>query len=75
MHNGSQVLPPEWSVAYDLLGDVTEELVSGIASDYKNASPEDKEMILQANGAESPEQLGTFLNQALAKAGRQPVSL
>ena len=75
MHKGSQVLPPEWSVAYDLLGDVTEEFVSDLASDYKNASPEDKEMILQANGAESPEQLEKFLNQALMKAGRQPVNL
>ena len=75
MHKGSQVLPPEWSVAYDLLGDVTEEFVSDLASGYKNASPEDKEMILQANGAESPEQLEKFLNQALMKAGRQPVNL
>jgi len=75
MHKGSQVLPPEWSVAYDLLGDVTEEFVSDLASSYKNASPEDKEMILQANGAESPEQLEKFLNQALMKAGRQPVNL
>ena len=75
MHKGAQVLPPEWSVAYDLLGDVTEEFVSSLASDYKNASPEDKEMILQANGADSPEQLQKFLNQALQKAGRQPMNL
>tara|TARA_R110000744_G_scaffold251762_4_gene367643 strand:- start:820 stop:1749 length:930 start_codon:yes stop_codon:yes gene_type:complete len=65
----AQILPPEWSVAYELYGDLAEEQVSDAAQALKD--PDTRGSVIQGLGAENEEQAIKFLNDILYQAGRQ----
>jgi len=65
----AQVLPPEWSVAYELYGDLAEEQVNDTAQALRD--PDTRDSVIQGLGAENEEQAIKFLNDILYQAGRQ----
>jgi hypothetical protein len=66
----AQVLPPEWTVAYDLLGDTTERASQQVADYYNRSEEETRARILVNFGHETAQQLEDELNDALFKVGR-----
>lgn len=71
--DGKQVLPPEWSVAYDLYGDLVETLVSQAASVLRDpdTTAEQKKQLYNNLGVSNDKEANAALNTLLYRAGRQ----
>jgi hypothetical protein len=72
-HQGAQILPPEWSVAYDLYGDLVEQLVAQAASVLKDpeTSQSQREQLYGYLGVSDDASANKALNDLLKRAGRQ----
>lgn len=69
--HGAQVLPPEWSTAYDLYQNLTKKIVLDLVQTWEEGDSEMRDFLLQANNAENAAELEKSLNDKLTIAGVQ----
>ena len=69
--SGAQVLPPEWSTAYDLYQELTKKVVLDLVQSWDQSDELGKAELLKKSNAETSGQLEKELNDKLTRAGLQ----
>ena len=70
--DGSNLLPPDWTVMHSLYGDIIEDRALDLLQSAKNATPEERAQIYDAlPNVQSDEDFNTFINDLLYSVGRQ----
>lgn len=67
--DGSQILPPDWTVAYTVYADLMEEKTLDLL-DYHNENPEDREALYQQLGVQDESDFNKFISDTMFKIGR-----
>lgn len=67
--DGSQILPPDWTVAYTVYADLMEEKTLDLV-DYHIDNPEDREQLYQSLGVEGESGFNKFVEDTMFKIGR-----
>ena len=67
--DGSQILPPDWTVAYTVYADLMEDKLLDML-DYHNENAEDREELYQALGVKDMEGFNKFVEDTMFKIGR-----
>jgi len=67
--DGSQILPPDWTVAYTVYADVMEEKTLEMV-DYHNDNPEDRTYLYESLGVDNEEEFNKFIKDTMFKIGR-----
>ena len=70
--DGSNLLPPDWTVMHSLYSDIIEKRAIDLSQAVKNSSPEERAEIYSAlPGVENDEEFNIFVNNLLYSVGRQ----
>ena len=67
--DGSQILPPDWTVAYTVYADLIEEKTLELV-DYHNENPEDRGALYQQLGVQDEAGFNKFVSDTMFKIGR-----
>ena len=67
--DGSQILPPDWTVAYTVYADLMEEKTLDLV-DYHIDNPEDRQALYQQLGVEGEVGFNKFIEDTMFKIGR-----
>jgi len=67
--DGSQILPPDWTVAFTVYADIMEDKTLELV-DYHIDNPEDRPALYQSLGVDSEAQFNEFVQSTLMKIGR-----
>ena len=67
--DGSQILPPDWTVAYTVYADLMEEKTLDLV-DYHVDNPEDRQALYQQLGVEGEAGFNKFIEDTMFKIGR-----
>lgn len=67
--DGSQILPPDWTVIYTVYADLMEDKLLDML-DYHNENAEDREELYQALGVKDMEGFNKFVEDTMFKIGR-----
>ena len=67
--DGSQILPPDWTVAYTVYADLMEEKTLSLL-DYHTDNPEEREYLYESLGVENEEEFNKFIKDTMYKIGR-----
>tara|TARA_Y100001937_G_scaffold20882_1_gene29344 strand:- start:3051 stop:4070 length:1020 start_codon:yes stop_codon:yes gene_type:complete len=70
--DGSNLLPPDWTVMHSLYGDIVEDKAIDLSQAVQNASPEERQQIYDSlPGVDSDVDFNKFVNDLLYSVGRQ----
>ena len=67
--DGSQILPPDWTVAYTLYADLMEERTKDLM-DYYIDNPDDRQELYQMLGVQDRDEFNKFVQDTMYKIGR-----
>ncbi len=67
--DGSQILPPDWTVAYTLYADLMEEKTIQLM-DYYIDNPDDRQELYQMLGVKDRDEFNKFIQDTMYKIGR-----
>jgi len=67
--DGSQILPPDWTVAYTVYADIMEKNTLDLM-DYLADNPEHREDIYESLGVDNDEEFNKFVKDTMYKIGR-----
>ena len=67
--DGSQILPPDWTVAYTVYADIMEQNTLDLV-DYLADNPDQRESIYESLGVENEEEFNQFVKETMFKIGR-----
>ena len=67
--DGSQILPPDWTVAYTVYADIMEQNTLDLV-DYLADNPDQRENVYESLGVENEEEFNQFVKETMFKIGR-----
>ena len=67
--DGSQILPPDWTVAYTVYADIMEKNTLDLM-DYLENNPDQRENVYESLGVDSDEEFDKFVKDTMFKIGR-----
>ena len=67
--DGSQILPPDWTVAYTVYADLMEERTKDLM-DYYIDNPDDRQELYQMLGVQDRDEFNKFVQDTMYKIGR-----
>jgi len=67
--DGSQILPPDWTVAYTVYADIMEKNTLDLI-DYLENNPDQRENVYESLGVDSDEEFDKFVKDTMFKIGR-----
>ena len=69
--DGSDILPPDWTVAHTAYADIMQDKIDSLTDYVADSSPEDRQTIYQQLGVDGDDGFHKFVNDTLFKIGRQ----
>ena len=67
--DGSQILPPDWTVAYTVYADIMEKNTLDLM-DYLENNPDQRENVYESLGVDNDEEFNKFVKDTMYKIGR-----